>query len=160
MLSLLSCLTFSFYSSGQNTVNFIEVKEGSITNLYDAFGKNDSLIQDFGFSCILKYQGKTILFDAGSHADIFKKNVEKMGFDLRVVDIAIVSHGHFDHINGMDYLLEINPDVKIYMPDDIFWGATVPFDATGQEAAVADSLPDYMRYFGGEKTKFRIAFPR
>lgn len=134
----------------------IQIREGTITNLYDAFGKNDSLTQDFGFSCILKYQGKTILFDAGSNADIFKNNVEKLGFDLRTVDIAIVSHGHFDHINGMDYLLDVNPKVKIYMPNDFFWGANAPFDATGQEPSVVDSLPEYMRYFGGGPTKFAI----
>jgi metal-dependent hydrolase (beta-lactamase superfamily II) len=61
----------------------LQIREGTITNLYDAFGKNDSLTQDFGFSCILKYGGKTILFDAGSNADIFKDNVEKPGIDLR-----------------------------------------------------------------------------
>lgn len=134
----------------------MQIREGAITNLYDAFGRNDSLTQDFGFSCILKYQDKTILFDAGSNADIFKRNVETLGIDLRSVDIAIVSHGHFDHLNGMDYLLEMNPKVKIYMPYDIFWGAPVPFDATGQEPAVKDSLPEYMQYFNGGETKFSI----
>lgn len=134
----------------------MQIREGAITNLYDAFGRNDSLTQDFGFSCILKYQDKTILFDAGSNADIFKRNVETLGIDLRSVDIAIVSHGHFDHLNGMDYLLEVNPKVKIYMPYDIFWGAPVPFDATGQEPAVKDSLPEYMQYFNGGKTNFSI----
>lgn len=132
------------------------VTEGTITNLYDAFGKNDDLSQDFGFSCILKYHGKTILFDAGSNAEIFKNNVEKLGFDLRTVDVAIISHSHFDHLNGMDYLLEANPNVKIYMPYDIFWGAPAPFDATGQESSVKDSLPEYMRYFQGGDTKFQI----
>lgn len=133
-----------------------EVAEGTVTNLYDAFGKNDSLVQDFGFSCILKYRGKTILFDAGSNADIFQRNVERLGIDLRTVDFAIVSHGHFDHLNGMDYLLEVNPKVKIYMPNDFFWGAPAPFDATGQEPEVKDSLPEYMQYFHGGDTKFLI----
>ncbi len=47
------------------------VQEGTITNLYDAFGKDTTLTADFGFSCITKYKGQTILFDAGSNADIF-----------------------------------------------------------------------------------------
>ncbi len=133
-----------------------EIKEGTITNLYDAFGKDTALSKDFGFSCITKYQGKTILFDAGSNADIFRSNCEKMGIDLKQVDMVVVSHGHFDHLNGLDYLLTVNPDVKIYFPYDIFWGAPVPFDATGQEPAVKDSLPAYMQYFDGGNTKFMI----
>lgn len=141
---------------GFSSIPFVTVKEHTITNLYDAFSKDSSLIKDFGFSCITKYNGKTILFDAGSNADIFKANTERLGIDLTKVDIAIVSHAHFDHLNGLDYLLQVNPKVKIYFPYDIFWGAPVPFDATGQEAAVKDSLPQYMRYFDGEKTKFSI----
>jgi len=133
-----------------------EVKEGTIINLYDAFGKDSTLTKDFGFSCITKYQGKTILFDAGSNADIFKKNTKKLGIDLTKIDIVVVSHGHFDHLNGLDYLLQINPKVKIYFPYDIFWGAPVPFDAKGQEPTIKDSLPTYMQYFDGGNTKFSI----
>jgi len=133
-----------------------QIREGSITNLYDAFGKDTTLMQDFGFSCITRYQGKVILFDAGSNADLFKHNVERLGIDLKSVDIAVVSHGHFDHLNGLDYLLAVNPRVKIYFPYDVFWGAPVPFDATGQDSTARDSLPEYMRYFGGSKTKFMI----
>ncbi|REJ84615.1 MAG: MBL fold metallo-hydrolase [Bacteroidetes bacterium] len=133
-----------------------EVKEATITNLYDAFSKDPRLTKDFGFSCITKYQGKTILFDAGSNADIFKKNTDELGIDLTKVDIVVISHGHFDHLNGLDYLLQINPKVKIYFPYDIFWGAPVPYDATGQEPTVKDSLPTYMQYFDGGNTKFSI----
>ena len=103
----------------------LKIREGILVNLYDAFGKNALLTKDFGFSCITKYQGKTILFDAGSNADIFKNNTKQLGIDLKKVDIVIVSHGHFDHLNGLDYLLKINPKVKIYFPYDIFWGAPV-----------------------------------
>jgi len=147
------CILITLLTYAQPNV----IKEGSITNLYDAFGKDTTLKKDFGFSCILKYNGKTILFDAGSNADFFKHNVQHLGIDLKQVDIAIVSHGHFDHLNGLDYLLEINPQVKIYMPYDIFWGAPVPFDATGQDTLVSDSLPVHMRYFDGGNTKFIIS---
>lgn len=149
-------LVFAILAFRLPTKNLFEVKEGSITNLYDAFGKDTSLKKDFGFSCVTKFNGKTILFDAGGNADFFKHNVQRLGIDLKQVDVAIVSHGHFDHLNGLDYLLEVNPQVKIYMPYDIFWGAPVPFDATGNDTLVKDSLPVYMRYFDGGKTKFVI----
>lgn len=133
------------------------IREATITNLYDAFSKDTSLKKDFGFSCITKYHGKTILFDAGSNADLFKENITKLGIDPSSIDIAIVSHGHFDHLNGLDYILQMNPKVKIYFPNDIFWGAPVPFDATGEEPAIKDSLPTHMKYFAGEgDTKFMI----
>lgn len=137
------------------TVN-LHAQQGTITNLYDAFSKDTSLTKDFGFSCLVKFAGKHILFDAGSNADVFKHNAEKLKIDLTRIDAVVVSHAHFDHLNGIDYLLEKNPKVKIYFPYDIFWGAPVPFDATGQEPTIADSLPQHMRYFDGTKTKFTI----
>lgn len=142
----------TLYSMGQDSH-----RENSITNLYDAFGKSSALIKDFGFSCITTYGGKTILFDAGSNADIFKANVAALKIDLKTIDIVIVSHAHFDHLNGIDHLLTVNPNVKIYFPYDIFWGAPVPFNATGQEPTVKDSLPVHMRYFNGGPTAFTIA---
>lgn len=156
LLFLPLLLLTSFLSANLEEPLTKEVKEGTLTNLYDAFGKDTSLTKDFGFSCITNYQGKIILFDAGSNAGVFKSNVVKSGIDLRKVDIVVVSHGHFDHLNGLDYLLEVNPQVKIYFPYDIFWGAPVPYDATGQEPSVKDSLPKYMQYFDGGNTKFII----
>ncbi|MCK5280385.1 MAG: MBL fold metallo-hydrolase [Cyclobacteriaceae bacterium] len=139
-------------STGEGVIsNFTEIEENTITNLYDAFGEDKSEMQkDFGFSCILKYKGKTILFDAGSNADIFKKNVQAMNIDLTQIDIAIASHSHFDHINGFDYLLQVNPDVKIYFPFDLFWGANIPFDISGEDSTITDSLDKKMQYFGGD----------
>ncbi len=132
------------------------LKEDTILNLYDAFGKDSTLQKDFGFSCILRHDGKTILFDAGGNADIFRQNVKRLKINLKKIDAVIVSHGHFDHLNGIDYVLRENPKVKIYMPFDIFWGAPVPFDATGPETAAGAELPEHFRYFDGGPTKFTI----
>lgn len=156
ILSLLFSMVLFYAGSSFKPVPSRHVKEGAILNLYDAFGRDSTLQKDFGFSCILQHDGKTILFDAGANADIFKYNVEKLGVDLKTVDAVIVSHGHFDHLNGIDYLLKENPGVKIYMPYDIFWGAPVPFDATGPDTAAARELPEHMRYFDGGPTRFTI----
>jgi 7,8-dihydropterin-6-yl-methyl-4-(beta-D-ribofuranosyl)aminobenzene 5'-phosphate synthase len=131
------------------------IPDNSIINLYDAFGKNyKGMIKDFGFSAIIKYKDKTILFDSGSNADIFKQNVNALGIDLKHVDMAIASHSHFDHISGFDYLLEVNPDVEIYFPFDIYWGANFAFNLGGVNPGIADSLPREMQYFDGEFKKY------
>lgn len=147
---------FNSVYAQKKPAGFREIKEGEIINLYDAFGMDSMLKKDFGFSCMTKFHGKIILFDAGSNADLFKYNCKKLAIDLRKVDFVVVSHGHFDHLNGIDYLLSIHPKVKIYFPYDIFWGAPVPFDATGQEISCKDSLPSYQQYFDGGPTKFTI----
>jgi 7,8-dihydropterin-6-yl-methyl-4-(beta-D-ribofuranosyl)aminobenzene 5'-phosphate synthase len=124
--------------------------------LFDAFSRDTALIKGWGYSCLIEYNGKRILFDAGSNADLFRQNVVRLGVDLKKIDFVIVSHAHYDHLNGIDYLLSINPDVKIYFPDDIFWGAETIFNATGQDSLVKDSLPASLRYFDGKSDIFKI----
>ena len=124
--------------------------------LFDAFSKDTTLTKGWGFSSLIEYNGKRILFDAGSNADLFKKNVLRLGVDLKKIDFVVVSHAHYDHLNGIDYLLSINPAVKIYFPDDTFWGSPGMFNATGQDSLVKDSLPPELNYFGGRSTVFTI----
>lgn len=124
--------------------------------LFDAFSRDTTLTKGWGFSSLVNYNGKKILFDAGSNADLFKQNVLRLGVDLKQVDVVIVSHAHYDHLNGIDYLLSINPGVKIYFPDDIFWGAQTIFNATGQDSLVKDSLPVSLRYFEGKSDIFKV----
>ncbi len=125
----------------------------SITNVYDAFGKErKGLQQDFGFSCIVDYNGTIVLFDSGTDAKVFEQNVKSLKINLKKVDIAIVSHGHYDHIGGFDYLLDLNPNVKIYLPNDFFsLGAPIRFPFRETEPEVAGTLPKEQRYFQGEK---------
>ena len=141
----------------KNEGKIVEIEDNTIINLYDSFGKKkDGLKMDFGFSTLIKYHGKLILFDAGTNADILKSNVEALGINLSEIDFAVASHVHGDHINGFDYLLSVNPEVKIYFPSDFFGGAPIQFNVEGKEKEVADSLPVHMRYFSGEKVDFEI----
>src|SRR6185369_833865 len=125
----------------------------TLTNAYDAFGRQgQGLTQDFGFSCVVRYRGKMILFDSGTDARIFERNIKALKIDLRKIDIAVVSHGHYDHIGGFDSLLRVNPKVKIYLPNDFFsLGAPTKFPFRETEPEAALSLPADERYFRGDK---------
>lgn len=124
-----------------------------LTNTYDAFGaERKGLKYDFGFSTIVELGGRTILFDAGTDARVFEANLRALKMDLRTIDVAIVSHGHYDHIGGFDYLLSVNPRVKIYVPNDFFsLGAPNTFPFRETEPGVAKSLPKDHQYFRGER---------
>ena len=118
-----------------------------ITVLYDAFGKTSTMKKDWGFSALIEYGGKRILFDTGNNADIFAHNVEAKGIDLRQLDFAVVSHRHGDHTSGLNHLLRINPAVQIYAPQENFgvFGAALPSTFYRRD----ESLPPDMRYFDG-----------
>ena len=68
-----------------------ESSTGQITVLYDAFGPTSTLKKDWGFSALIEYGGKRILFDTGNNAEIFAHNVAAKGIDLRQLDFAVIS---------------------------------------------------------------------
>ena len=117
------------------------------TILYDAFGNAENLKKDWGFSVLIEYSGKKILFDTGNNAKIFAANVKAMHVDLKDLDFVVISHRHGDHTSGLNYLLQVNPRVKIYAPAESFgvFGSTLP---KGLYKTV-DTLPSNMRYFNG-----------
>lgn len=116
--------------------------------LYDAFGPKSELKKDWGFSALIEYQGKRILFDTGDNADIFAHNVKASGVDLTTLDFVVISHRHGDHIGGVPYLLSINPGVKVYAPKENFgiFGSSLPASFYRRN----ESLPLDRRYFDGQ----------
>ena len=118
-----------------------------ITILYDAFGKPSTMKKDWGFSALIEYGGKRILFDTGNNAEIFAHNAGEAGVDLTDLDFVVLSHRHGDHTSGLNYLLTINPNVPVYAPREIGgpFGSSVPVTFIKQD----ESLPSEMRYFGG-----------
>src|SRR5215472_14677907 len=119
-----------------------------IAILYDAFGKPSQLKKDWGFSALVEYGGKRILFDTGNNADVFAQNVKALGIDLNGLDFAVISHRHGDHTSGLNYLLKVKPGVKIYAPKEGFgvFGAALP----GTFYRKDESLPAYLRYYDGQ----------
>ena len=84
--------------------------------------------KDWGFSALIEYGGKRILFDTGNNAEIFAHNVQAKDVDLTKLDFAVISHRHGDHTSGLNHLLKVNPGVKIYAPQENFgvFGASLP----------------------------------
>ena len=58
---------------------------------------------EHGLSWLIEVEGKRVLFDTGP-SDIFLHNAQKMGVSLDDVDTVVLSHGHYDHGNGLPWL--------------------------------------------------------
>src|SRR4030081_2312205 len=121
--------------------------KSQITILYDAFGTDPSITKDWGFSVLVEIAGKRILFDTGNDADIFAANVKAKGVDLKTLDFVVLSHRHSDHMAGLNYVLSINPTVRIYAPKEGFgiYGSSLPSSFYRKD----ETLSPEMRYYGG-----------
>ncbi len=69
---------------------------------------------EHGLSLYLETGKHKILFDMGQ-TDAFWENAAALGIDLKNVDIAVLSHGHYDHGGGLRRFLGENTQAKIYV---------------------------------------------
>jgi len=63
----------------------------------------DGFGSEHGLSFLIEVDQKMILFDTGA-SDLYKQNAARLGIDLGLVDRIVLSHGHWDHGNGLEYM--------------------------------------------------------
>jgi len=63
---------------------------------------SDICASEHGLSYLVEAD-KAILFDTGA-SDLFLKNAALLNLDLNLVDTVVLSHGHWDHGNGLKYI--------------------------------------------------------
>ncbi len=90
-----------------------------ITSLVENTCKNDIYETEHGLSLYIETNSHKILFDIGQ-TDMFARNAYKLGIDLSQVDIAILSHGHYDHGGGLETFLSINDKAPVYISEHAF----------------------------------------
>ncbi len=76
--------------------------------------RNETCTALHGLSFFIETEKHRILFDSGP-SDETLANAKKLGIDLKNVDIAVLSHGHYDHSGGLMAFAALNPHAKIYM---------------------------------------------
>lgn len=76
--------------------------------------ERSNLDTEHGLSLYIEANNHKILFDMGQ-SDLFEKNAYKLGVDISAVDIAVLSHGHYDHGGGIKRFLQINDKASIYI---------------------------------------------
>lgn len=96
----------------------------------------EGLCSEHGLSLYLETEKYKILFDAGQSA-AFAENAQTLGVDLKTVDFAVLSHGHYDHSGGLGKFLEINETAPVYVSR---WAFEPHYESDGRYVGVEPSL--------------------
>jgi 7,8-dihydropterin-6-yl-methyl-4-(beta-D-ribofuranosyl)aminobenzene 5'-phosphate synthase len=74
-------------------------------------GVPDSLIAEPGFSALVRIERdgreRTLLFDTGVSANGMVENMRRLGFSPGDIEVIVLSHGHWDHVTGMEGLSRV-----------------------------------------------------
>jgi 7,8-dihydropterin-6-yl-methyl-4-(beta-D-ribofuranosyl)aminobenzene 5'-phosphate synthase len=85
-----------------------------ITILYDN-NANPGLKSGWGFSCLVD-GGQKILFDTGDNGEKLMYNFEKLNIDPKSVDQVVLSHNHWDHVDGLGGFQKLNHKAEVIYP--------------------------------------------
>ncbi|MCP4023395.1 MAG: MBL fold metallo-hydrolase, partial [Desulfobacteraceae bacterium] len=111
--------------------------------------KTDHFLTEHGFSLYIE-ANKKILFDTGA-SGAFLKNAQKLGINLQHLDLVVLSHGHYDHGNGLNNLrfdtLLCHPDcfVENYQKKDhLYCGMDADIHFIKTKAHVIEARKPYL----------------
>ena len=87
-----------------------------LTIVFDNYAYLEGFPTLWGFSCFVETEETTFLFDTGSNGRILLQNMERLGVDLQRAEALVLSHPHWDHIGGVDSVLEVHPRMRLFVP--------------------------------------------
>jgi 7,8-dihydropterin-6-yl-methyl-4-(beta-D-ribofuranosyl)aminobenzene 5'-phosphate synthase len=88
-----------------------------LTILFDNYPGIEGLSALWGFSALIRMAGQTILFDSGSNGRVLLKNMAALGIAPADIDLLFLSHPHWDHMGGLDSVLELNPRLTVVLQE-------------------------------------------
>ncbi len=115
----------------------------SIRILYDNYGFAKGYKFGWGFSAYIEHGGKKILFDFGEKWDALRHNMKLGGINPGDVDVAVLSHDHWDHNGGLEGFMRENSEARVYLPAG--FGGSEVFDAPSWEGALGGRKVDFVK---------------
>jgi len=85
-----------------------------ITVVVDDTARGEGMVAEHGLSLWVEADGHRLLFDTGQGLAI-TRNVPQLGIPLEQAEAIVLSHGHYDHTDGLGYVLEHARRATVYM---------------------------------------------
>lgn len=69
---------------------------------------------EWDLSILIEHREHATLLDAGA-SGLFAENARKLDIDLAAVNVAALSHAHYDHSDGFDAFFQVNDTAKLFV---------------------------------------------
>ena len=87
-----------------------------VTVVYDNVPYDARLNTAWGFSALVEYGDRRILFDTGGDSSKLRGNLAVLQIDPATIQKIVLSHIHDDHVGGLDGLLATGITPTVYVP--------------------------------------------
>lgn len=90
-----------------------------ITCIIENTSVREDITAEHGLSLFIETDKHKILFDMGQ-SELFCQNADRLGINIADADIAVLSHGHYDHGGGLKKFLSVNRKAPVYISKHAF----------------------------------------
>jgi 7,8-dihydropterin-6-yl-methyl-4-(beta-D-ribofuranosyl)aminobenzene 5'-phosphate synthase len=87
-----------------------------LTIVFDNTTTNPQNLEGWGFAAVVDYGDHRLLFDTGGSGSVLLDNLRLVDVDPATIEAVILSHQHYDHINGLQALLDTGIHPIVYVP--------------------------------------------
>lgn len=112
-----------------------------IVHLFDNVTADPAMTALWGYSVLLEYHGQHVLMDTGSNGRVLLQHLKQMNIDPAAIDILFLSHRHWDHVGGLDSILELNPDLRLIVPHTLSTHLLDDLQTLDIQVTVVDETP-------------------
>ena len=102
----------------QGSNDFGQIDSLDLTVICDNY-PSEGLTNEWGLSILIETKDAKILFDTGQSYSGLRDNSLALNKDLSQIDFVVISHEHWDHVGGLTYIEEVNPNVTVYVPNHL-----------------------------------------
>lgn len=90
-------------------------KKVTITVIYDNYPYDPRLKTGWGFSAMVEYRERILLFDTGADEQTLLGNMAQLGINPLKIEYLVLSHFHQDHFGGTMGLLDTGVHPTVYL---------------------------------------------
>ena len=113
-----------------------------MTILFDNYNSNEKCQSLWGFSAY--FEEYKLLFDTGSNGRVLLKNMKELGVDAQEIEYIFITHSHWDHIGGIDSILELNPNVTLFVPSSLSKFLIQDLKSLAKEVVICTKKPQHL----------------
>ncbi len=113
-----------------------------MTILFDNYNSCTNCQSLWGFSAY--FEEYKLLFDTGSNGRVLLKNMQELGVDVKEIEYMFITHSHWDHIGGIDSILELNPEITLFVPSSLSKFLIKDLKSLAKEVIVCTKKPQHL----------------
>ena len=111
----------------------------SITILFDNHNPAGGERSLWGFAAYL--HDHKLLFDTGSNGRALLRTMRELEIEITEAEYLFLSHEHWDHIGGVDSVMEANPNLTIFVPESFSKNMIADLRSQSREVIVCGRSP-------------------